>query len=637
MPTAAALLTAALVLAPQDDGTPERLQVGVQLRTRIDHAADNGIEALLAQQELDGSWRAHTRGYAGGPTALVVYALTKSGLPTTHPAIGRALEFIRQFPSHKTYGLTCQIMALSQLGAEEHRAWIAEMVDELASHQKSTGFSYGPGGAVDLSNTQYAALGLRTGANLGHPVPRKTWERLAAAALGHQQTAGTKDGAAGFSYRPETDATGGMTAAGVAILAICEEQMRRGNKQRIVLGRKRGVQWLTQHFSVRQNPKPDEHGEGSDSRLHYYLYGLERVAALLDIERFGEREWYREGAEFLVDSQDLAGRWGGQAETCFALLFLSRATARHPTTGTGTGPTGERDRKPGIYGQDDANVDVSLRASGRARIAIWISSFGTDVLEKLGEDGDAGAPGRAPLVHGVEYLARAVPGAGAIVSIASLDGDPSRPAIGQRFAVQHTFEAPGAYEIFARVTVEDFERGGTRVLESSRLRILVGSVELAQLDGYARDGARNLLREVRATATASTVLNDGWDAGRAVDGMQATGWRAAVDDTAPRLTIELSKTVRANTLVLSQAHDFANQNAAAQSRVTRVRVTLNGKARPVFETLMNPDVRLKTVIDLQQPLRIRSLEIEVLEATHPGTQTSGAVGFNEVELQLRKR
>lgn len=635
MPTAA-LLTVTLVLAPQD-GTPERLQVGARLQTRIDHSIDSGIEALLAQQELDGSWRAHTQSYAGGPTALVVYTLTKCGLPTTHPAIMRALEFVRQFPSHKTYGLACQIMALSQLGADEHRTWIGEMMEELISHQTSTGFSYAAGGRVDLSNTQYAALGLRTGANLGHAVPHKTWERLAAAALEHQEAAEKKDEAAGFSYHPEDRASGGMTAAGVTILAICEEQMRRGNKQPIVRGRERGVQWLIRHFSVRQNHKPDEHGVGTGGRLHYYLYGLERVAGLLEIERFAAHEWYREGAEFLVDSQDPAGRWSGQAETCFALLFLSRATARHPTTGTGTVPGGERDRKPGLYGQDDPKSDVSLRASGRARIAIWISSFGTDVLEKLGQDGEEGAPGRAPLVHAVEYLARALPGDGATVPIASLEGNPSRPAIGQRFAVQHAFTAPGAYEVFARVTVEDLERGGTRILESSHLRILVGSVEHAELDGYARDGARNLLREVRATATGSTVLNNGWDAARAVDGMQATGWRAAVEDSAPKLTIELSKTVRANTLVLSHAHDFANQNAAGQSRVARVRVTLNGKARPVFEASMNPDVRIKTVIDLGKPLRIRSLEIEVLEGTHPGAGNPGALGFNEVELQLRKR
>ena len=52
---------------------------------------------------------------------------------------------------------------------------------------------------------------------------------------------------------------------------------------------------------------------------------------------------------------------------------------------------------------------------------------------------------------------------------------------------------------------------------------------------------------------------------------------------------------------------------------------------------MNPDVRLKTVIDLGKPYRIRSLEIEVLEAIHPGGPNPGAVGFNEVELQLRER
>ena len=280
---------------------------------------------------------------------------------------------------------------------------------------------------------------------------------------------------------------------------------------------------------------------------------------------------------------------------------------------------------------------MSIRASGRTRIAIWISSFGTDVVERLGEDGDEGVSGRAPMVHAVEYLARAMPGTGEPVSIGRVDGDPTQPAIGKRFAAQHTFTAPGVYQIFARVTVEDFEQGGTRVLESSRLRILVGSVERAEFDEYARDGARNLMRDVRAKATGSTFLNNGWAAERAVDGMQATGWRAAVEDTAPKLTIELSKAVRVNTLVLSNAHDFGDRNAEGQSRVARVRVTLNGKARPVFEVLMNPDVRLKTVIDLEQPLRIRSLEIEVLNATHPRAQSPGAVGFNEVELQLRKR
>ena len=93
--TTAALLTATLVLAPQDDGTPGYFQVGRDLQDRIDNAIDRGIEGLLAQQEIDGSWRAHTQGYAGGPTALIVYTLTKAGLPTSHPAIVRALEITK--------------------------------------------------------------------------------------------------------------------------------------------------------------------------------------------------------------------------------------------------------------------------------------------------------------------------------------------------------------------------------------------------------------------------------------------------------------------------------------------------------------------------------------------------------------
>jgi len=623
---------ATLALPPQDDGTPERFQVGAELQTRIDHALDTGMEALLAQQELDGSWRTHTQGYGGGPTALVVYTLIKSGLPTSHPAIARALSFIRLNPSHRTYGVACQIMALSLVDADEHEAWIAEMMKELISYQRATGFAY-PGGTVDLSNTQYAALGLRTGAILGHEVPRKIWERLASAALAHQERANTSYDPAGFSYRPRGQNTGSMTAAGVTILAICEEQMRVGKRQRIVVGRKQGVHWLTKYFSVRINPSPTEKSEGSTGRLYYYLYGLERVGALVDIDRFGDHEWYREGAEFLVEGQKPTGRWAGQAQTCFAMLFLTRATAHNrPTTGLG----GERKRRPGVYGQDDAGADVSLRASGRARITVWISSFGTTVLERLGQDGDDGAKGRAPVVHSVEYLARAIPGDGALVVVASLDGDPSQPAIGQRFAVQHTFLQPGAYEIFARVTVDD-PLGGTQILESSHLQILVGSVDHAELDGYARDSTRNLMREERVSAKGSTVLNGGWAAARAVDGMQGTGWRAAAKDAAPKLTIKLAKSVRANTVVLSNAHDFADQNAAGQSRVTRVRVTLNGKPRPFFEVEMNPDVRLKTVIDLGRPYRIHSLDIEVLEATHPGAQNPGAVGFNEVELQLRDR
>lgn len=70
-----------------------------------------------------------------------------------------------------------------------------------------------------------------------------------------------------------------------------------------------------------------------------YLYGLERAGDLLGLRFFGKHDWYREGAEFLIGAQQAGGSWPGVAKgapnahgetellrTCFALLFLKRAT-----------------------------------------------------------------------------------------------------------------------------------------------------------------------------------------------------------------------------------------------------------------------------------------------------------------------
>jgi len=53
-------------------------------------------------------------------------------------------------------------------------------------------------------------------------------------------------------------------------------------------------------------------------------------------ERFGAREWYAEGAEFLMKTQQPTGEWKAETgqfmasektdvlDTCFAILFLRR-------------------------------------------------------------------------------------------------------------------------------------------------------------------------------------------------------------------------------------------------------------------------------------------------------------------------
>jgi hypothetical protein len=83
---------------------------------------------------------------------------------------------------------------------------------------------------------------------------------------------------------------------------------------------RKGGEWLAAHFSVEENPV-------RGSRHHYYyLYALERAGMLYGTEKFGGHAWYALGARYLLGAQERDGSWGGTVDTCFAILFLRRAT-----------------------------------------------------------------------------------------------------------------------------------------------------------------------------------------------------------------------------------------------------------------------------------------------------------------------
>ncbi len=61
----------------------------------------------------------------------------------------------------------------------------------------------------------------------------------------------------------------------------------------------------------------------------YFLWSIERLAVLFDLEKIGEHDWYRWGSEIILAQQKADGGWAerfpGIPDTCFALLFLKRA------------------------------------------------------------------------------------------------------------------------------------------------------------------------------------------------------------------------------------------------------------------------------------------------------------------------
>jgi hypothetical protein len=71
--------------------------------------------------------------------------------------------------------------------------------------------------------------------------------------------------------------------------------------------------------------------------VYYWLYSVERVGSVLGLTKIGKHDWYRAGAEWLLEQQKEDGSWVNADDTfvapepplpatCFALLFLKRST-----------------------------------------------------------------------------------------------------------------------------------------------------------------------------------------------------------------------------------------------------------------------------------------------------------------------
>lgn len=138
--------------------------------------------------------------------------------------------------------------------------------------------------------------------------------------------------ARGWAYLPgnKTPVVGSMTTSGVAALVICKDALESAGKYKKVQKEvdqaiRDGCAWLAKHFTVSSNPDINAYH-------YYFLYGLERAGVLSLVHKFGSRDWYEEGVRYLLGAQTGDGSWPSQApcsamtRTCFALLFLKRAT-----------------------------------------------------------------------------------------------------------------------------------------------------------------------------------------------------------------------------------------------------------------------------------------------------------------------
>ncbi|MBK8206783.1 MAG: hypothetical protein IPK87_08285 [Planctomycetes bacterium] len=349
----------------------------------VETAIDKGLEAMDAREDdyRRGDYAAFAaytylqsgRGANNKFTALALSRMVKEGsvlkyIQTYHAAsmvLALEAKYItdeerRQVAKGQRPG------AIKRVMSEADKAAIKDAIDYIARGQANDApglFSYGEtigaGQKPDLSNTQFAALALAAAARCEVEIPVGIVRDMGNGLVNFQQKEGPEvwrvkgrtkrgawdrerypDQARGFAYGGMAggvgSAYGSMTGAGTCslllLLDIYESWPSERQKKELAASQAKqwqvsvqknadfGMAWLEHNYSVSDNPG---HAAGE---FFYYLYALERVGAFAPTEFIGEHEWYTEGALTLLLRQNDKGGWGKIEETCFALLFLGRAT-----------------------------------------------------------------------------------------------------------------------------------------------------------------------------------------------------------------------------------------------------------------------------------------------------------------------
>lgn len=360
------------------------------LQGRVHSAIARGEQWLVGAQGKRGSWQGEETAARVGYTELALYALAASGETSMGPSLERGLAFVRDNPLEQTYALSLLLLALDaraqpqwERGAlprmsaaeraryshprrlsEADRAWIDRTVDELLDHRFKGLWSYERRpGTGDVSNAQFALLGLRAAASCGAAVPPEALFETIEYFLAHQDDDGppasfqvprfgaggivevvsiqarqrcwgysfTKGGAWPDAKPPAADGgrrkrrplakfsfggSGTHAAIGIASLQLARDEIERSLRTKpsaalrerlhertpaIDAAIRDGLGWMAARWSLEDDP-----GGGLP---YYYLYSVERVGALLNERFLAGHDWYREGAEILVRRQRTDGAW----------------------------------------------------------------------------------------------------------------------------------------------------------------------------------------------------------------------------------------------------------------------------------------------------------------------------------------
>jgi len=292
------------------------------------------------------------------PDELILLALVNAGVSPQDPMVVKLLDQVLQARPQRTYCISLQAVVLARLDPVRYRDRIAECAQFLVDNQCLNGqWSYGaptvkPAGSLvkktrdgplsgNNSCSNFAAMGLRACVDAGIRIPVETFDRAARAWRESQRM--EADGRGGWCYTREENPHrpyASMSAGGLSALVICDRLSGkdwRQDKAALV-----GRDWVTYHYTPIENYGPVEElmakemisdTPNANTEIYYYLWAVERAAAVCGLETFGARDWYAEGSREILAAQRRDGSWFSGVkrcqpvyDTCYAILFLTRST-----------------------------------------------------------------------------------------------------------------------------------------------------------------------------------------------------------------------------------------------------------------------------------------------------------------------
>lgn len=358
----------------------------------IDKAIENGVAYLKDWVKRDAD-RGARPGRPGMPAIargqrmyyeLILWTFLHAGVPEKDEAFQKVLTKCLEEPIWETYNVALMAMSLQKLDPIKYQKELVRcgqfFVDtQAANGQWSYGRGYKPGpdpavgtatsfskkkkgdtesrptiklkkgapqagdrrgGGGDNSCSQYASLGIRACHMAGIEFPKETIE----SALAYWETSQNDDGSYNYGSTGQKG-YGSMTCGALGAIAILQSISGKSSGEKNI---EKASEWIGKHFSLKKNPEHESNstinGVKVDPWFYYYLYSLERAGDLISTEKFGPHYWYAEGAEELLKLQKPDGSWkepsaeANQCATCFAILFLKRATTPVIRTGDDRAP-----------------------------------------------------------------------------------------------------------------------------------------------------------------------------------------------------------------------------------------------------------------------------------------------------------